>query len=954
MSAPVLSARVGWRHRPITEPGAAGFLGRRRAPVSAHRRVVATPVASARAEPHQQAHEPLSTSDWHIRDDDIDEEDTDDLDALTSSATEDEFEPPPLPASVCDLLSEVISSVAAQQATASDSFDVVPPVKASCCGGHAAGAKAAAYRRLTFCTNCCRPLSDPQEACTGCGHRRSHDAEILGDPRAWAEAYAAQLTAQQAADAAAEAAAQAQVLTRGKLMGSAAGGGAGPAGGRVLLAADERMLLHRTSLPPYPGRPERLQAIMSRLHSSGLMSRCRLLPCRPANELELLRVHSPALIAAVRAMPATAPAAPAASSTAPNAAASSAQPQPQAQAAATAPSRTPALAPRPTLPPSPVLPVTTAPAAVAPAGSSVSAIGRPGQEATAVCFCPDTLYNSHTRTAALLAAGAAADVGSALAAGRVDRAMAVLRPPGAQAGVDVARGGCYLNNIAVAAAAALAGGAQKVMVVDWDVHHGRGTAEIFADDPRVLVLDMHRYDSDTYPGSGAIDDVGLGRGEGFTLNVAFGSAGVTDGDLLSAALHVVLPVAHQFRPGVVLVAAGFGALKGDPVGGCSCSPAVFAHLTHLLASVGAPVGLLLEGGYNLDATAAAVEGCARVLLGEAPPPLPGPWATTGAGWLGIMNAMQIHSQYWSALHPLSFNGWAAAIDDQERRSRTDRGPPAAQHQAQEEAVLDPEHSTHHGHHHGAGHHHGTGHDQHAHTATPQPKPRPASPPSASFGALSGPNGGWEEAYDPIPGSGSGSDSEDEVDTAALAAAAAMLRERRNGGGVEPAEPEADPGWAHSQGDMSGYGEAGADVSAEELLDAFLGSWARGPGSRSFDEVDVAGAGVGVGTSAGLSGLGAMGHGSSSSGGNGASSGASGSDGNGNGNGHITSGDADIAAGVGVSVAGMSHGNGGGAAARAQQAAAAAASAKAGVGMKVLRAAPVLTTVSSGEEDADRV
>ncbi|EFJ44796.1 hypothetical protein VOLCADRAFT_44151, partial [Volvox carteri f. nagariensis] len=288
---------------------------------------------------------------------------------------------------------------------------------------------------------------------------------------------------------------------------------------------------------------ERLRAIMSHLHSRGLLQRCRLLSCRPATDPELLSVHSPELVAA--------------------------------------------------------------------------------QQQQCRSLCADTLYNAHTCTAALLAAGAAADIGSALARGEVRAAMAVMRPPGAQAGYDVARGGCYLNNVAVAAAAALSAGLQRVMIVDWDVHHGRGTEEIFASDPRVMVVSMHRYDSETYPGSGAVEDVGEGAAEGTTLNVAFGrgsqgAGGLVDGDLLSAVLHVVLPVAYQFRPQLVLVAAGFGALKGDPIGGCSCTPAVFAHLTHLLSGVSprGALGLLLEGGYNLAATSEAVEGCVRVLLGE--------------------------------------------------------------------------------------------------------------------------------------------------------------------------------------------------------------------------------------------------------------------------------------------------------------------------------------------------
>ncbi|KXZ56688.1 hypothetical protein GPECTOR_1g62 [Gonium pectorale] len=524
----------------------------------------------------------------------------------------------------------------------------------------------------------------------------------------------------------------------------------------VLLVSDARMLLHRSSLPPYPGRPERLQAIMARLHSSGLMARCRLLRCRPASEPELLAVHSKELISAVQGMGVRA-----------------APPKEEGCTCSDHDSD-------------------------GEGGAAEVQAAKPdvvGPVSDAHCcssLCADTLYNAHTGTAAMLAAGAAADLGVALAAGKARRALAVIRPPGAQAGVDLARGGCYYNNVAVAAAAALNAGARRVMVVDWDVHHGRGTAEIFADDPRVMVLDMHRYDSETYPGSGAVEDVGEGEGEGTTLNIAFGASGLADGDLLSAGLHVVLPVALQFRPDVMIVSAGFGALKGDPIGGCECSPAVFAHLTYLLAGV-APkgLGLLLEGGYNLSATADAVEGCLRVLQGEAPPPLPGPWATTSAGWVGIMNAMQIHSRYWSSLHPLSFNGWVGAVNEQQRQMQESEPGPHAE--AAEPLLQQPLHS----------------------------------PPSGSFDEAGGFAGYSRFGYDEDALEDTEFEAGNELQLDALKQLAVTLRRRQDAAAV--GRPAGDEELMEEGGD--------SDPDPAEVLDFILGttSSARGTAVNSDDD-----------------------------------------------------------------------------------------------------------------------
>ncbi|PNH00299.1 Histone deacetylase 6, partial [Tetrabaena socialis] len=243
-------------------------------------------------------------------------------------------------------------------------------------------------------------------------------------------------------------------------------------------------------------------------------------------------------------------------------------------------------------------------------------------EATNSSHIQGCYVNASTAACARLAAGSAADVACRVLSGAARHGAAIIRPPGHHAESSVAMGFCYYNNAAVAARAAQAAGARRVVIMDWDVHHGNGTQRIFYDDPTVLYMSTHRHDRGRFfPGSGAATEAGSGAGLGFTINVAWNGSGVCDADMLAAFRHVILPVASEFRPDLVIVSAGFDAVEGDPLGGCCVSPAAFGHFTALLAAL-APSVLLLEGGYNLTATAAATEACMRVLLGEAPTPLP--------------------------------------------------------------------------------------------------------------------------------------------------------------------------------------------------------------------------------------------------------------------------------------------------------------------------------------------
>lgn len=149
-----------------------------------------------------------------------------------------------------------------------------------------------------------------------------------------------------------------------------------------------------------------------------------------------------------------------------------------------------------------------------------------------------------------------------------------------------------------------------------------------------------------YPGTGGADEVGHGRGAGYTVNVPWDAGNIGNGDYMAAMEQVILPIAREFAPNLIIISAGFDAADGDPIGGCCLTPECFGNMTAELLPI-APTVLLLEGGYNLLATALSTEACLRVLLGEEPQqllPRPSPY-----GWLAIQAAKKAHSRYWSCL-----------------------------------------------------------------------------------------------------------------------------------------------------------------------------------------------------------------------------------------------------------------------------------------------------------------
>jgi acetoin utilization deacetylase AcuC-like enzyme len=232
--------------------------------------------------------------------------------------------------------------------------------------------------------------------------------------------------------------------------------------------------------------------------------------------------------------------------------------------------------------------------------------------AHAGAFDLDTPTSEGSWEAALHAAGGACALVEELLRDGGERAgFSILRPPGHHAERDRAMGFCLFANVSVAARHALDSlGAERVFVLDWDVHHGNGTNSIFHGSREVLFASIHQYPF--YPGTGPLSDVGTGEGEGFSINLPV-PARAGEEEFCGLVEHVVLPAARAFDPDLVLVSAGYDAHRDDPVGGCSLSTASFGELTRQVLTLGKPVGCVLEGGYDLDGLAGSVAATMEVL-----------------------------------------------------------------------------------------------------------------------------------------------------------------------------------------------------------------------------------------------------------------------------------------------------------------------------------------------------
>jgi acetoin utilization deacetylase AcuC-like enzyme len=227
----------------------------------------------------------------------------------------------------------------------------------------------------------------------------------------------------------------------------------------------------------------------------------------------------------------------------------------------------------------------------------------------------DTVVSAGSFDAALHAAGGGAALVDLLLDGSAPSGFSAHRPPGHHATRTRAMGFCLFNNIAIAAQHALdAHGLERVMILDWDVHHGNGTNDIFQASDRVLFVSIHQWP--LYPGTGSARDAGSGPGEGYTVNLPV-PAGSDDRLYVSLVDHVVVPLAHAFAPRLVLVSAGYDAHREDPLASCALTDEGFAAMTRSMRqaceAVQAPLGFLLEGGYALGALARSVAATLEAL-----------------------------------------------------------------------------------------------------------------------------------------------------------------------------------------------------------------------------------------------------------------------------------------------------------------------------------------------------
>ncbi len=265
-------------------------------------------------------------------------------------------------------------------------------------------------------------------------------------------------------------------------------------------------------------------------------------------------------------------------------------------------------------------------------------------------FDADTPASAGSYTAARVAAGSVLALLDEIMAGRVDNGFAFVRPPGHHAERDRAMGFCLFNNVAIGAQyLRQRHGVRRVLIVDWDLHHGNGTQHIFEQDPDVLYVSLHQYPH--YPGTGAVSEVGVGEGEGKTLNLPL-PAGFGDAEYREAFRRVIEPVAREFEPEFVLISAGFDCHVRDPLGGMQVTEHGFRAMARTLlgvarASAGGRCAAVLEGGYDLKALSDSASGVLDEMRGSTVfLPAVGPSGRA----LPVLEAVRrVHSAYWKSL-----------------------------------------------------------------------------------------------------------------------------------------------------------------------------------------------------------------------------------------------------------------------------------------------------------------
>ncbi|KAG8673475.1 Histone deacetylase hda1 [Fusarium poae] len=276
----------------------------------------------------------------------------------------------------------------------------------------------------------------------------------------------------------------------------------------------------------------------------------------------------------------------------------------------------------------------------------------------------ESLYvGSMSYPAALLSAGGAIETCKSVVTGQVKNAFAVIRPPGHHAEWDGPMGFCFFNNVPVAVRVCQQDYpdiCRKVLILDWDVHHGNGVQNIFYNDPNVLYISLHVYQNGLfYPGKppnsmtpdGGIEHCGSEAGLGKNINIGWHDQGMGDGEYMAAFQKIIMPIAKEFNPDLVVISAGFDAADGDELGGCFVSPACYAHMTHMLMSLAdGKVAVCLEGGYNLKAISVSAVAVAKTLMGEPPPRLELPKINKEAARI-LAKVQSLQAPFWECMRP---------------------------------------------------------------------------------------------------------------------------------------------------------------------------------------------------------------------------------------------------------------------------------------------------------------
>ncbi|GAU99331.1 hypothetical protein RvY_10352 [Ramazzottius varieornatus] len=299
----------------------------------------------------------------------------------------------------------------------------------------------------------------------------------------------------------------------------------------------------------------------------------------------------------------------------------------------------------------------------------------------------DTTWNElHTASAARMAVGCVIELVFRIATGEIKNGFAIVRPPGHHAEYQLAMGFCFFNSVAIATKLARHRlHIQRILILDFDVHHGNGTQQIFYTDPNVLYISIHRHDhGNFFPGTGAPEEVGADAGVGFNVNVAF-SGGLNppmgDVEYLAAFRTVIMPIAEEFSPDLVIVSAGFDAAIGHPapLGGYTVTPTCFGQLTRLLGTLaGGKVALVLEGGYDLAPICDSAEESVKALLGDPSPQMSEETLTSKPNEncvKSLEEVIAIQSKFWPCLKRTAPTVSWSLVEAQQREGRLQPEPP---------------------------------------------------------------------------------------------------------------------------------------------------------------------------------------------------------------------------------------------------------------------------------------